>query len=265
MRTVFEPSNALEGQMLHALLEQRGISSRVEGAQLQGAVGEIPVTGFVRLVVEEKDYQSARAVIEEWESTVVTDPIPVPPNRPMKFLRGALVGLALGIGGSYILFRAPLSVDGIDHNEDGRLDERWFNSPSGTPLKTEIDRNFDSEVDYIFRFDRRGRIASADADDDFDGIFETRWQYYQGNADVGVADTNGDSSIDLRFHSRRGVPVSTEYLDPSSGRPLRIDYFQLGKITTSELDTNRDGRMDTRRKYSDLAEIVATEAIDAPK
>jgi len=265
MRTVFEPSNALEGQMLHALLEQRGISSRVEGAQLQGAVGEIPVSGFVRLVVEDKDYQAARAVIEEWESTVVPDPIPIPPNRPATFFRGALVGLALGIAGSYVLFRAPLSVEGIDHNEDGSLDERSYYSPSGTLLRTEIDRNFDSEADYIFRFDRRGRVASADADDNFDGIFETQWQYYQGNAEVGEVDTNGDSSIDLRFRSRRGVPVSTEYFASGSAQPVRIDYFQLSKITTTELDTDRDGRMDTRRKYSDLAEVIATEAIDTPK
>ena len=265
MRTVFEPSNALEGQMLHALLEQRGISSRVEGAHLQGAVGEIPVSGFVRLVVEDNDYQSARSVIEEWESTAVPDPIPVPPNRPAKFFRGALVGLALGFAGSYLLFRAPLSVDGIDHNNDGNLDERWFNSPSGTPVKTEIDRNFDGNVDYVFRFDRRGHVALAEADDNFDGTFETQWQFYQGSAAVGEVDTNGDSSVDVRFHSKHGVLVSTEYFAPGFVQPVRIDYFQLDKISTSELDTDRDGRMDTRRKYSDLAEVVATEAIDTPK
>ena len=265
MRTVFEPFNALEGHMLQALLEQRGISSRVDGAQLQGGVGEIPVTGFVRLVVEDDDYESARVVIEEWESTVVPDPIPIPPNRPAKVLRGALIGLALGIAGSYVLFRAPLSVDGIDHNRDGRLDERWFNSPSGTPVKTEVDRNFDDEVDYIFRFDQRGHVASAEADDNFDGTFETRWRYYQGNAEIGDVDTNGDSSIDRRFRSKHGILVSSEYFSPDSAQPVRIDYFQLGSITTSELDTDRDGRMDTRRKYSDLAEVIATEAIDAPK
>jgi hypothetical protein len=265
MRTVFEPSNALEGHMLQDLLRQRGISSRLDGEQLQGGVGEIPVTGFVRLLVEDNDYQSARAVIEEWEATVVSDPIPIPPNRPAKGLRGALIGLALGIAGSYIFFRAPLSINGIDHNQDGRLDERWFNSPSGTPVKTEIDRNFDEDVDYVIRFDHNGYVASADADDDFDGIFETRWRYFQGNAETGDTDTNGDSSIDLRFNLKHGVPVSTEYFVPGSAKPVRIDHFQLGKMATSELDTDRDGRLDTRRKYSDLAEVIATEAIEDPK
>lgn len=232
---------------------------------MQGGVGEIPVTGFVRLVVEDKDYESARAVVEEWESTVVPDPIPIPSNRPAIGMRGALIGLALGIAGSYVFFRAPLSADGIDHNEDGELDERWFTSPAGTPIKTEIDRNFDGEVDYVFSYDRRGHVASADADDNFDGTFETRWRYYQGHAEIGKTDRNGDSSIDLRFRSKYGVPVSTEYFTPGSERPVRIDYFQLGMMTTTEIDTDRDGRMDTRRKYSDLAEVIATEAIDTPE
>jgi hypothetical protein len=265
MKTVFEPSNALEGYMLQDLLQQRGISSRVDGAQLQGGVGEIPVTGFVRLVVADKDYESARAVVEEWESTVLPDPTPIPTNRPAIGMRGALIGLVLGIAGSYVFFRVPLSTDGIDHNEDGRLDERWLSSPAGSPLKTELDRNFDDKVDYVFNFDRRGHVASADADEDFDGIFETRWRYYQGNAEIGKTDTDGDSLIDLKFKSKHGVLVSTEYFAPESAQPVRIDYFQLGRITTTEIDTDRDGQMDTRRKYSDLAEVIATEAIGEPE
>jgi hypothetical protein len=90
MKTVFEPSNSLEGYMLQDLLKQRGIDSRLDGAHLQGGVGELPASGLVRLVVSEEDFVAARAVIDDWESAHVTDPIPAPARRvPMGFA-GAL-------------------------------------------------------------------------------------------------------------------------------------------------------------------------------
>jgi Putative prokaryotic signal transducing protein len=250
--------------MLQALLKQRGISSRVDGAQLQGGVGELPVSGFVRLVVEDEDYEPARAVIEEWESTDVPDPIPVPPKRPSRGIRGALIGLALGVAGSYAFFAAPRATTGVDNNDDGMIDEFWYKAANGTPIKAEVDRNFDKAVDYKFRYDRQGRVDVAEADDDFDGSFETRWQYQNGNAAFSETDTNGDSSIDLRLHLRYGVPVSLEYFVRASSQPVRIEYFHNGTIATAEVDSDRDGLMDTRHKYSNLAEIIATEQIQRP-
>jgi hypothetical protein len=82
MRTVFEPSNALEGHMLQDLLQQRGISSRLDGAQLQGGVGELPAAGLVRLVVDDEDYELARSVVDDWESVVGPDPVPAPQAPP---------------------------------------------------------------------------------------------------------------------------------------------------------------------------------------
>lgn len=261
MRAVFEPSNALEGHMLHALLEQRGISSRVEGAQLQGGVGELPVSGFVRLIVEDDDYERARAVITEWESTAVPDPIPVPPHRPARGIRGALIGLALGIAGSYAFFRAPLPGDGIDHNDDGKLDERWFDSVSGTTVKVEFDRNFDGDVDSIYHYDRRGRALLAESDDDFDGIFETQLKIHRGSIEVMAADTNGDSHVDLRSNLKHGVLVSKELLVPGIDQPIRVEHFRLGRVIAAEVDTDRDGHLDSRYKYSDTGELTGTEKI----
>ncbi len=80
MKTVFEPSNALEGHMLQDVLRQRGIDSRLDGAHLQSGVGELPAIGLVRLLVDEKDYKAARAVIEEWDSSVVHDPFQCRPD-----------------------------------------------------------------------------------------------------------------------------------------------------------------------------------------
>lgn len=51
-RTVYEAANAIEAQMLQDLLKQDGIATRIDGAFLQGAVGELQAGGLVRLVVE---------------------------------------------------------------------------------------------------------------------------------------------------------------------------------------------------------------------
>lgn len=262
MRTVYEPSNALEGHMLQDLLRQRGISSRVDGAQLQGGVGELPVSGFVRLVVDEDDYQSARTVIEEWESTVVPDPIPVPPSRSPRTFLGVLIGLALGIASTYAFFRMPVDINGIDHNEDGTLDERWEYAPGGAIVKLTLDRNFDTEVDFIQSYDRHGRATMADVDDNFDGTFESHWQFRRGNVEVAETDTNGDSYVDLRSIYQHGVLISEEHFLPRSEVPIRIEHYRLGRMVTAEVDTDRDGRLDTRYKYSDIAEVMSTEMID---
>jgi hypothetical protein len=112
MKTVFEPSNSLEGYMLQDLLKQRGIDSRLDGAHLQGGVGELPASGLVRLVVSEEDFRAARAVIDDWESTSVTDPIPAPARRVSTGFAGALVGLLLGVAATYAYFRVSAPSEG---------------------------------------------------------------------------------------------------------------------------------------------------------
>ena len=262
MKTVFEPSNSLEGYMLQDLLKQRGIDSRLDGAHLQGGVGELPASGLVRLVVSEEDFSAARAVIDDWESVHVTDPIPAPARRVSTGFAGALVGLLVGVAAACAYFRVPAPGDGIDHDGDGSLDERWFVSAAGTKIRTEFDRDFDGNTDLIHRFDREGRLDASDADDNFDGAFETKWNYVRGNATYGEVDSDGDAAPDLLLRLRNGVLDSTEYLVPGNAEPVRKEYFDLGRLTTAEVDTDRDGRLDTRQTYSPLAEIVETTRID---
>ena len=51
MRTAYEASNAIEAHILQGYLEQEGIAVQVVGAYLQGAIGELPAHGLVRLLV----------------------------------------------------------------------------------------------------------------------------------------------------------------------------------------------------------------------
>jgi hypothetical protein len=68
MRTAYEASDAIEAHILQGFLEQEGIATRVVGAYLQGAIGELPAQGLVRLLVDEDDFDRARAAILRWEA-----------------------------------------------------------------------------------------------------------------------------------------------------------------------------------------------------
>ena len=265
MKTVCEPSNALEGQMLLDLLQQRGIHARLDGAGLQGAVGELPAFGLVRLRVEEEDFVAARTVIDEWEKTTVPDPIRIPPKRLPGALVGAMVGLILGFGAAYIYFRVPTNADGIDYNGDGVLDERWIYSPSGMAISTELDRNLDKMVDLRWHFDRYGHTDTGESDDDFDGTFESAMRYRNGLVYVTAVDTNGDSFSDMRFLFQHGVPTQGEYINKDSDKPLRIDSYRFGKLVSADVDTDRDGTLDRRYLYDGLGNIASEEDIDTPQ
>lgn len=261
MRTVCEPSNSLEGHMLQDLLKQRGISARLDGAGLQSGVGELPAIGLIRLLVADDDYQAARAVIEEWEKAAVPDPPSIRPRRPMGAVAGAAVGLVLGMGGAFLYFRVPFNVDGIDHNDDRVLDERWKSSPAGAPIATEFDRNFDGAVDFVWDHDRHGRVVSGRSDDDFNGTFETRFKLRHGQVYLSEVDTDGDSTPDLKSRARFGVLATVEYRTSSSDKPVRVETYRLGRLVSAEVDTDRDGTLDRRDTYDGFGEVSASEQI----
>ncbi|HIE54683.1 MAG TPA: DUF2007 domain-containing protein [Chromatiaceae bacterium] len=66
MVTVFHPLNAIEAHLVKILLIGEGIEPRVIGDHLQGAMGELPALGTMRVQVCETDERRARAIIEEW-------------------------------------------------------------------------------------------------------------------------------------------------------------------------------------------------------
>jgi len=51
-------------------------------------------------------------------------------------------------------------------------------------------------------------------------------------------------------------------MNPSSGLPLRVEHFRLGKLIAAEVDTDQDGVLDTRVHYSAIGEVTSTERIE---
>jgi len=68
MPTVFNANNLIEAQLVADLLTQSNLDARVEGAHLAGAIGDLPVTGILRVVVPEEDVQLAKDLITQWEN-----------------------------------------------------------------------------------------------------------------------------------------------------------------------------------------------------
>ena len=87
--------------MILNLLEQHGISGRIEGEYLQGGVGELQAMGFVRVLVSEQDYAEAREIISEWESIQPASEDSKPEARPTGGIRIFVAGVIVGAGIMY--------------------------------------------------------------------------------------------------------------------------------------------------------------------
>ena len=262
MQTVYEAANAAEAHMIADLLRQEGVVAHVRGEHLQGALGELPAAGLVRLEVHEEDHARARDFIARWEAAQPPEPRATEAHRSKGggWLGGLLVGVLAGTLAATAIFRVPTATDGVDHNGDGVLDERWTVSAAGTLLKSEADRNLDGRVDFVSHFDRRGQIASAEADDDFNGTFETHLTFVRGNIDTAHVDTDGDGFPDLHAAYANGVVQTNTFIDRASGLPIRVEHHRLGKLTHAELDADHDGVLDTEVTFSPLGEVTSRRA-----
>ncbi len=66
MKQLHQALSMLEAQMLQDLLSQEGIETFLGGAYLQGAIGELPAAGLIRLFVEEENFARAEGIIKSW-------------------------------------------------------------------------------------------------------------------------------------------------------------------------------------------------------
>ena len=265
MKLVYEAANSIEAHMVLNMLEQEGIEGRIDGEFLQGGIGDLPAGGLIRVMVQECDYERARAIVQDWDAAQPEPPARAAPLAPSAG-RGANVllfaaGLAIGLLCSYFYARAPVHTQGLDHNGDGTLDEVWSFTRSGTMSAMRADRNFDGRYDFVLTYDDVGAPEQLDSDDDFDGIFESVLSYKRGNPGVLATDTDKDSFADLRTQYADGVVATVEHINPGSGMPQKIDYFKLGKLTHSDVDSDVDGKMDTRVRYDVLGQVQSTEQL----
>jgi hypothetical protein len=67
MISVFRGSNYLEAQLLVGLLAQHHIHTFLQGAALQGGLGEAPAIGYLSILVNEDDAGAAKHWLAAYE------------------------------------------------------------------------------------------------------------------------------------------------------------------------------------------------------
>ncbi len=68
MKVVLHALNSVEANLAKGLLENEGIQCSVLGEYLQGAIGELPAIGLIRVVVKDEDFTQARSILDNWNS-----------------------------------------------------------------------------------------------------------------------------------------------------------------------------------------------------
>lgn len=105
MKCVYEASTGLDAHMVLNLLEQRGISGRVEGEYLQGGIGELSAMGFVRVLVADEKYTEAMQIISDWEAIQPPEEEPKPETSNSIALRIFIAGIFVGAVSMYWLLK----------------------------------------------------------------------------------------------------------------------------------------------------------------
>jgi hypothetical protein len=65
--SVFRGNDYIQAQLLAGLLRQRGIEVYLQGALLQGGLGELPAMGHLSIIVDESDRVAAERLIAAYE------------------------------------------------------------------------------------------------------------------------------------------------------------------------------------------------------
>ena len=277
MRSVYEPSGAIQAHVLQDVLRQHGIASHVQGEHLQSAIGELPAASLIRLLVDDDDYTAARRVLEEWERAepmsddelqaqdTSAKQASTPPDTATSPRWHPVWWVAIGAIGSVAVLAAasaiPVRTDTRDYNRDGVADETFHVNVLGQTISLDADRNFDGKIDLHIDYDRRGDPQTAQQGDDFNGTMETTVTYRQGNPQQFDTDTDGDGLVDARLLLENGVAQRNIYIHRNTGKPVRVEHLHLGKIQRVQIDTNVDGILDKEQTFDVNGVMSAERAI----
>lgn len=276
MKIVYHAESAVDAQLVADLLNGNDIFAQVRGGQMQGAVGEAPAMGNVKVWVHDEDYERGRELIEQWQNASISDdgfekddentdyrhkPKSVSYfKNAVIFAGGAILALAAQKYWPGNLNMSPTLTDTgavfkIDVDYDGNDDQIFYYDNYGVITEFHMDQNFDGEVDAITRYDSRGLAESAKVDFDFDGRYETNEEYENGMLKKSESDFDNDGYYEMTYLYHNGQ-ASEGYLNKSSfGSPKKYQKFEKGRLIYAKLDEDGDGKYDVEYYYDDVEEV----------
>ena len=68
MISVYRGSDYFEAQLLKGLMEKQGLQVFLQGAALQGGMGDLPALGHLSITVNDADQQRAEEIIAAYEA-----------------------------------------------------------------------------------------------------------------------------------------------------------------------------------------------------
>jgi len=77
MQRIYEPQDTMEGELLQAMLASEGVEAYLTGRHLAGAVGELPASGLLGLLVDDAQAERAQQLIAAYNAAQ-----PLPGDEP---------------------------------------------------------------------------------------------------------------------------------------------------------------------------------------
>ncbi len=74
MQIVYRAQNIIDANLVSNALEQAGIPCHIGGQYLTGALGELPVSGLVTVMVAKIDLERAQAIADEIDAALRIEP-----------------------------------------------------------------------------------------------------------------------------------------------------------------------------------------------
>jgi len=256
MKLLHRVSNSVEAHMVLDLLEQAGIRGHIEGEHLQG-LEKLELGGFLRIVVDDEEYEIAKDIINSIEPSEHLTKKQSPNPERNYFFRYVMIGFVSGSIFVALIYYIPIVVEKYDLNSDGTPDGKsvYFDNRIS---RTELDRNFDGKVDFVFKYNTKGFVKTIKSDDNFDGVFETNTKYLHGNPSWSKSDTTGDGFQDYHMKFENGIIETITFVNPDTKKPTKIQNYIGPKLVSAELDTNGDGILNRSYEYNEIEEIIKT-------
>ena len=254
MKTIRTFSNLSEAGFASSLLEAAGIKASLADEQSY-SIGYGPVTGGLRLQVEDADAERAERVLDKGPDAAGDKALDEEPPADGKgrvplglFAAGAV---ALGVL-AFAMFQikerrengglgSRNQIFDFDMNRDGKPD-RFTTYRGDKVIESNGDQNFDGKPDVWEFYDGAEKVERAEQDQNFDGKADAWFTYENGIVKSCKSDADFDGTPDWISLYEHGILARSETLP--NGKASRRFNYKNGVLTEETVDENRDGTFD---------------------